>query len=596
MRRAIACAWRARCSAALVALALWGCGDGTRDDGGAAAGASPAASTPAPGAASSGPSGPAEHPPWFRDALAESGVDFVHQCGHQKEFLLPEAIGGGVALLDMDLDGDLDLYLVQSGRLEADRAASDLDQPGNRLYRNRGNGTFDDVTAASGAGDRGYGIGVTTGDYDADGDLDLYVSNVGPDVLLRNDGGGRFTDVTAALGLDADGFGASCAFVDVDDDGALDLWVVEYQDGWSVETNAECTNLSGGKDYCSPRWIDRPVADRLFRNRGDGTFVDVSESAGIAAARGNGLGIVCGDFDDDGRVDVFVANDMLSDFLWMNQGDGTFAEEGMMRGCSLDHSGTAKAGMGAIADDVDHDGDLDVMVCNIVRQTDSFFLNEGGMFHDATGTSGFASGTRAYTRWGMAWMDFDHDGALDFYQANGRVNREAQVFGEDPYAEPNTVLRGSLDPLRFQPLQPAGGTAEPLYGSSRGAAFGDINGDGAVDVVVANRDAAPHILVNVVPERGHWLLLRVIDEHGRDAIGARVEVVADGRTRTREVRTAFSYCSANDPRVHVGLGASTRVDRVRVRWVGPTGGAWEAFDPPTIDTVATLRRGEGRAE
>ena len=494
-------------------------------------------------------------------------------------------MGGGAALFDMDGDGDLDAYLVQSGSLAdpSDKGS------GNRLFRNRGNGFFDDATDGSGAQAAGYGMGVATGDYDNDGDVDLYVTNLGANVLLRNDGTGRFADATAHAGVAGEGWSTSAAFLDYDADGDLDLFVTRYID-WSAATERQCFSLTGVADYCSPRNYDAPTSSLLFRNDGEGRFSDVTAASGIQQAAGNGLGVVAADFDGDARVDVFVANDGTPNHLWMNVGGGRFAERALLSGVALDQDGRAKAGMGVHVADVDSDGDQDLLVVNLDGESDSFFRNEQAFFVDDTAAVGLRTISRPFTRFGMALLDFDNDGALDLYEANGRVGLQSERFSPDPYAEPNVLLRGTAGGL-FEPMRPQGGTSTPLIATSRAAAFGDVDGDGGVDILVVNRDAPAHLLRNVVPGRGHWLSIRVVDEHGRDAIGAELTVAAGPRRIRADVRAAYSYLAGNDPRVHVGLGPTDRIDEVGVRW---TDGGRETFGPFTADRAVTIRKAHGR--
>ena len=524
---------------------------------------------------------PASGPPWFEEQAAVRGIVFTHRSGHRDRFLLPQIMGGGAALFDMDGDGDLDAYLVQSGDLEtpAEKGA------GSRLFRNDGSGRFEDVTAGSAADAPGYGMGVAAGDYDNDGDTDLYVTNVGRNVLLQNDGAGRFRDVTTLAGVGGGGWSTSAAFLDYDGDGALDLFATRYID-WSPSAERGCFSLTGVADYCAPRNYDAPTADLLFHNRGDGTFTDVSARAGLQASVGNGLGVVASDFDGDGRTDIFVANDATPNHLWMNRGDGTFVNAALMNGVAVDLDGAVKAGMGVHAADVDGDGDEDLLVVNLDTESDSFFRNDGRYFVDATVEAGLRTASRRFTRFGMALLDFDNDGHLDLYEANGRVGLQSERFSNDPYAEPNLLMRG-VPGGRFEEVPLRGGTSTPLIATSRGAAFGDIDNDGGIDVLVANRDAAPHLLRNVVPHRGHWILFRVLDERGRDALGAELTVTVGSRAVRRVVRAAYSYLASNDPRVHVGLGAETRVGSVMVRW--PDGGR-STFGPFDGDRVVSLRR------
>jgi hypothetical protein len=529
---------------------------------------------------------PASSSPWFADEAASRGLTLRHRSGHAGTvFRLPEIMGGGAALFDMDGDGDLDALLVQSGTLGGPDTG-----PRHRLYRNDGSGRFADVTAGSGADVAGYGMGVATGDYDGDGDPDVYITNLGANVLLRNDGGGRFTDVTAAAGVAGSGWSTSAAFVDIDADGWLDLFVTRYL-GWTPERERQCFSLTGVVDYCSPKNYDAPTTDLLFRNTGRGTFADVSASSGITGAVGNGLGVVADDVDGDGRIDLFVANDGTPNHLWVNQGGGRFVEAALQRGVAIDQDGAPKAGMGVHVADVDGDADNDLLVMNLDTESDSYFRNDGRFFVDATNSVGLRVVSRRFTRFGMAMLDFDNDGRLDLYEANGRVGLQGETFAADPYAEPSLLFRG-VDGPRFEEVQPRGGVAAPIIRTARAAAFGDIDNDGGVDVLVANRDETPTLLRNVVQARGHWLMVSVQDARGADALGAQLTVRAGGRAVRRDVRTAYSYLAANDPRVHVGLGAVTAVEAIDVRWPD---GMTERFGPFEIDRVVTVRRGTGTA-
>jgi enediyne biosynthesis protein E4 len=525
--------------------------------------------------------------PWFENTADRAGIAFAHRSGHRDKFFLPEIMGGGVALFDMDNDGDLDLYLVQSGDLFAPSAKQT--GTGNRLYRNRGDGTFEDVTAGSGSDVGGYGMGAASGDFDNDGNADLYVTNLGGNVLLKGDGRGHFTDVTAKAGVASSGWSTSAAFLDYDGDGALDLFVVHYLN-WQRSAEVECYSLTGVPDYCSPKTYDLPSAATLYHNNGNGTFSDVTDRAGLRAAVGNGLGVVAGDVDGDGRIDVFVANDGTPNQLWLNRGGGRFEDAALMWGSAVDLDGKPKAGMGVHLADADGDGDLDLLVVNLDGESDSFYRNEHAFFRDDTVSVGLRTISRPFTRFGAAMLDFDNDGLLDIYEANGRVGRQSELFSSDPYAEPNLLFRGVAGP-RFEEVTPRGGTRPLLVGTSRAAAFGDIDNDGAIDIVVANRDGKPYVLRNVVSGRGHWAMFRVLDEHGRDALGAELSMTVGSRAIRRDVRAAYSYLASNDPRVHVGLGKETVVRDVSVRWPS---GARERFGDAEADKIAVLRKGSGK--
>ncbi len=533
-----------------------------------------------------GATDPAPKVSWFNESAMERGIDFTFQSGHSRRHLMPEIMAGGAALFDMDNDGDLDAYLVQGGKLEAEEGT----RPGNQLYRNRGDGRFDNVTPESGAAHRGYGMGVASGDYDNDGDTDLYVTNVGPNVLLRNENNGRFADVTAAAQVGDESWGASAAFVDYDADGDLDLFATNYVD-WSMEIERDCPNPLGEPDYCYPLEYDAPTADLLYRNNGDGTFVDVSADAGLSTASGNGLGVVCGDFDGDSRPDIFVANDSNLDHLWLNQGNGTFVDQALLRGCALDESGKAKAGMGVSAIDIDDDSTLDLLVVNLRRQTDSFFLNRGEYFTDATAAVGLVWDRGVFTRFGVGILDFDNDGLLDLYLANGSIGDISKLarHSSDRFAEPNLLFRGKSGG-RFEEVVPRGGTEELLVATSRAAAFGDVDNDGGVDVLVVNRDAPAYLLHNLAAASGNWMIIQVLNEHGSDALGAVTTLQVAGTRKTREVRTAYSYLAANDPRIHLGLGREEVVSEVAVRW--PDGHV-ESFGDFAANQIVTLRRGKG---
>jgi len=529
--------------------------------------------------------------PWFSEEAGRRGIVFLHDSGHREAFRMPECIAGGCALVDVDGDGDLDAYLVQSGSLEPGEPALP-----NRLFLNDGSGAFRDATEGSGAGDTGYGIGVAAGDYDNDADLDLYVTNLRRNTRLRNDGQGRFEDVTDHAGVGDESWSASAAFFDYDRDGHLDLYVTNYVQ-WTLATDRRCFSQRGDPDYCSPKTYDAPSRDTLYRNQGDGTFLDVSERVGLHRAFGNGLGVVCADFDHDGWIDVFVANDGTPDQLWRNLGGERFEDVAMIAGCAIDTNGRPKAGMGTDVVDIDFDLDPDLLVVNLAGETDSLYRNEGDFFIDDTVMVGLGAVSRPFTRFGVAFVDFNHDGLLDLFEANGRVSQQPVRYADDIYAEPNLLLRGGAD-RRFHEVLPRGGTAEPLIASSRGAAFGDVDGDLDIDVLICNKDGPAHLLINDAPKRGLAMLLRVLDEHGRDAFNAVVEIQAGGRTIRREIRSAYSYCAASDPREHVVVPTASDLEATRsegatvtVHWPG---GAAEVFSPIPTDGSATLVRGNGR--
>jgi len=529
--------------------------------------------------------GPEDSSPWFREEAAERGLKFLHVSGHDGQFLFPEIHAGGAALFDADQDGDLDAYLVQAGSLVV---APDQD-PGNQLFLNRGNGQFRKARPKNGADDRGYGMGVAAGDFDNDGRTDLYVTNVGPNVLLRNLGNGRFEDVTSKAGVGVGGWSASAIFFDYDLDGDLDLFVTNYLN-WTVELEVECFDKAGRLNYCGPAKYDTPAADFLFRNEGGSRFFDATAEARMDVAFGTGLGVGTGDFDNNGWPDLFVANDGMLDQLWLNQGDGTFRDEAVYRGCAADLSGQPKAGMGVTVADVDNDGDLDLAVCNLGGETDSVFLNEGDYFTDYTGASGLAAISRSLTRFSMAWVDFDNDGILDIYETAGAITTHGRIYLEsDPYAEPNLLMRGLPGP-QYREVLPRGGTRELLVATSRAAAFGDVDGDGGMDILVLNRDAPAYLLINQAPNRGNWLRVVARNAHGSPALSASVVVTVGGRMIRREAHSTFSYQAANDPAAHFGLGKVEAIDALVVRW--PDG--WRrCLGPQKTNQTLEIERSDG---
>lgn len=520
---------------------------------------------------------------WFEETALRRKVVFQHVAARERRFHFPEIMGAGAGLADVDADGDLDLYLVQSGDIVDGPAAS----PSGKLLVNRGDGTFEDATASSGLErSGGYGIGCAFADVDGDLDLDLYLSQLGQDRLYLNDGQGHFTDATSRSGIVESGWSSGAAFFDADADGDLDLYVANYV-VWSLASDILCRSADDRRDYCQPLEYAQPERDALFINRGDGTFEDATERSGVGSKLGNGLGVTCGDFDGDRRADVFVANDMDANFLWLNRGNGTFEERGLLAGCAFNAMGHPEACMGVVAADADQDGDLDLFMTNYWGQKNTLYENLSGRgFRDVTVQSGLATPSLPFTAFGVGFEDFDHDGFEDIYVANGRVTYILPLVDPShPYAEPNQVFRGQGN-MRWSELLPRGGTATPLVDSSRGTAFGDIDGDGDIDVIVTNNGGAPYVLENVATKRGHSVMFDVRDQRGRIALLARVSLRAGERTWYRQVMTAYSYASSNDARVHFGLGEVTRIDEVRVDY--PDGTAL-VVARPEVDRLHVLR-------
>ena len=516
--------------------------------------------------------------PWFVNEAKERGFDFVWESGAGDFPYNPEITMGGCAMLDVDGDDDLDIYMVQGGSV-ANYSQTEFQ---NQLFLNDGSGNFTNATADSGAGDTQFGTGVTTGDFDNDGDVDIYITNVDANVLLQNDGAGHFTDVTHIAGVGSTKWSASSAFFDMDKDGDLDLFVANYID-WSPETERECPAKTGQLDYCHPQAYRAPSKDVLYENNGDGTFTDVSERAGIHAVWGNGLGVTVGDVNDDGFLDVFVANDKMNNQLWMNQGDGTFIDDAIVSGVAVDANGEPKAGMGTDFADVNDDGLLDLLVVNLSGETDSLFINEGGWFKDGTPRSGLASITRQYTRFGTGFRDLNNDGFLDLYMSNGKVQIPDGEHSVDPYAERNVLIRG-LPHGKFEEVE-----FDSAVHTSRGIAYGDVNGDGAVDIVVLNRDAPAYLLINQNLEDGGFVKLRLLDEHGAPAQDAVVRFTLGDRNVRREVRSGGGYCSAHAPTLHIGLGAADGVSNVEITW---SDGKKRVIDNVSAGSTTTIHKTE----
>ena len=554
------------------------------------------------------PSPPAEDdrgPEWFTDRARAAGLDFVHVNGMTGAFHQPEIMGSGAALVDYDNDGDLDVYLVQGGTLGAATspiAAASRPRETDRLYRNdleRGLDPdrtlrFTDVTEASGITARGYGQGVAVGDFDNDGWVDLYLTRFGPNQMFRNQGDGTFADVSELTGTADPGWGVSASFVDVDRDGWLDLFVGNYLH-YALEAHIDCFSPSGAPGYCPPAPY-RPAPNRFYRNLGNGRFADMTAAAGLAGEVGPALGVATADVDNDGWIDVFVANDQKPNQLWINQRDGRFENRAPLAGVALGVAGEAKADMGVDAGDFDNDGDEDLFITEMTGQGSTLYVNDGtGLFEEQSARAGVRLPSLPFTGFGTAWLDFDNDGWLDLLSVNGLVTHNADALGPDnpfPYHQRNQLFR-NLGNGRFEDVTDRAGAVFALAEVSRGAAFGDIDNDGDVDVLVTNAAGPVRLLINGVGSRSHWLGVRLVAEEvgGRDMVGARVAVIrADGMTVWRRARSDGSYASANDPRVLVGLGASAEPPRVRVIWPSGRVEEWRAVP---VDRYTTLVEGDG---
>lgn len=546
----------------------------------------------------------------FEERAAQSGLDFVHFNGMSGEFYYSEMMGSGAALVDYDRDGDLDVYLVQGHMLPLD---GDLNRSvfpplaamlpvQDRLYRNdlhsEAAGTtrlvFTDVTTQSGIRSPGYGMGVAVGDINNDGWPDLYVTNKGPNQMFLNNGDGTFSKVTDQSMTQDLGWGASSTFFDLDRDGWLDLYVTNYVE-YSIASHKLCRALSGAPDYCAPIAY-RPQKDRLFRNRGNGIFEDLSGRSNILSEIGAGLGVVAGDWNADGWTDLYVANDGMANFLWVNLGDGTFRDDALLAGCAVNMEGRPEAGMGVTTGDFDADGDEDLLLTHIVQETNTLYRNDGsGSFEDYSVAAGIGTPSWSMTAFGTDWIDFDNDGWSDILAVSGAVRViPEQVAAGSPYplTMPNLLLR-NLGQGRFADVS---ATAPEIFGVrevSRGVATGDVDNDGDVDAVVVNNSGPVRLLINQVGEASSWVGVEILS--GSDQIyrpGARIEVIRSAPPLLmRRSHTDGSYLSARDPRVVLGLGDSAaETEPVRISW--PSGREAQLSVPTQHYT--TIAEGDGQ--
>ena len=543
----------------------------------------------------------------FVDVTEQSGIAFVHVNGASGKYYAIETMCPGCGLFDCDGDGDLDLYLINGAPLPGFQTPV---TPTNRLYRNDGGWRFVDVTVESGTGDTGYGMGCAVGDYDNDGDLDLYVTNFGCNVLYRNEGDGRFVDVTARAGVGDARWSSSAAFVDYDADGRLDLYLANYAD-FRLEDNRICslpnTDIPG---YCHPD-VYPGTGDVLYRNEGDDAFRDVTREAGVYLPNGRGLGVLCMDFDSDGDVDIYVANDTMENYLFENGGDGTFSEVGLLSGAAFNEMGHTEAGMGVDGADVDGNGYPDIIIGHLASETNTLYMNNGdGTFTDMTAVLGIAAPSLVNVTFGQVFLDADNDGDADAFAANGHVvDNIGLVSDVYTYRQANKLYE-NVERGRFVDASARFGPAMQIRRASRGLAAGDIDNDGDVDLLVANVADRVDLLWNDGGNRNNWLMVKLVGGQGsgvggqgsgesrqawsnRDGIGARVTVVSGDLRQVKEVHSAASYQSAQDLRLHFGLGQRQRVDVVEVRW--PSGRV-ERIPDVTPNRMLVVEEGAGWRE
>jgi len=524
------------------------------------------------------------------DVTKQTGIDFVHTDGSSGQRYIVETVSAGMATFDYNGDGRIDVFFLNGAPL---RGAKTEVPPTCKLYRNDGNWKFTDVTREAGLAVTGYGLGVAVGDYDNDGHPDLYLNNFGTNLLFRNKGDGTFADVTQQAGVaDVHHVGAGTCFLDMDGDGDLDLFVSHYVD-FTYETH-RVARFNGYPAYVGP--LDYPTtSNRLYRNNGDGTFTEVSAESGIGAHKGAAMGMVCGDFDQDGDTDIFVGNDETGNFLFVNDGKGRFKETGLLSGVAYDFNGKAHGTMGVECGDYDNDGWLDVFVTSYQQETAILFRNLGkGLFEDVTRRTGAGDGTLARVTWGCGMTDFDNDGDRDLFIAAGHLHDNVELFDTTTTYHERNLVQMNLGNGRFTNVSDRCGDGPAVKLSSRGAAFDDLDNDGDIDVVILNSRREPTILRNDSAPGNHWLQIQLRGvKSNRDGVGARVTVVAGDLKLVDEVHSGRSYQSHYGSRLHFGLGKRDRVDRIEVRWIG---GSTEMVQATGVDRLLTITEGSPKAD
>jgi hypothetical protein len=538
-------------------------------------------------------------PVYFTDVTSGAGLqNFRHVSGVTDKRYILESPSGGVALFDYDNDGWLDIYLVNGSTFGALKGKEK--PPRAALFHNNKNGTFTDVTAKAGVANERWGFGVAVGDYDNDGWEDLYVTNFGKNRLYHNNGDGAFTDVAEKAGAAIDSWSTGATFGDYDGDGDLDLFVAGYvvfdpsippEPRLTLEGLKYC-HYRGQPVMCGPRGLEG-APDHLLRNDG-GKFTEVSRQAGVADEKGYyGFGAAFCDIDDDDKLDLIVANDSTPNFLYINKGGGVFEDASFTSGFALNEDGREQACMGLAVGDYDNDGKPDFYVTNFSDDSNTLYHNEGdALFNDVTFPAGHGTPTIPFLGWGVGFIDFDNDGLKDVFIANGHVYPQVDKYDWGTTWAQRPLLFKNRDGKSFDPVPAATGSGLAVVKSARGAAFGDLDNDGRLDVALNNCDDAPTILRNVTKETGHWLALKLIGgrKSPRDAIGATVWLTAGGKRQRADVISGASYCSQSDLRLHFGLGNATKVDKLEIRWPG---GAREILEVKEVDRIMTVTEGNG---
>jgi hypothetical protein len=531
---------------------------------------------------------------FFTDLMpSHSGITWKHVNGRSPEYYLPETTGAGCAFLDYDNDGWMDIYLVNSGRCDF----YDPNPPlRNALYRNNRDGTFTNVTEKAGVGGGGYGMGVAVGDYDSDGLPDIYLTQYERSILYHNNGDGTFTDITEKAGVSAPGWASSAVWFDYDNDGRLDLFVCRFVD-FSKEKNKFCGNsATSERYYCVPRVYD-PMPSWLFHNNGDGTFTDVSKQSGIAEYLGKAWGVVACDINNDGNMDLFVANDTVANFLLVNNGKGKFRDIGTEAGVAYSAEGSPRSGMGVDSADYDNDGWMDLFVSNVDREMYSLYHNNHRqIFDDEAMPNGIGKSTLLMSGWGAKFFDFDNDGNIDLLLANGHPDDRVEIrTSEVKYMEPMLLFRNKGTGLArtFENVSAQAGAVFGEALAARGMAIGDFDNDGAIDVLVAVNNESPRLLKNTSAGGNHWIGVKLTGRKAnRDAIGARITWKAGDLKRFATKVGGGSYLSSHDPRTILGLGTHTKLDWVEVKWPRPSG-LVERFINLPIDCYISLEEGKG---